>query len=173
MQNEILSNYFSKTWKANYEKYKYTGFALLDEVRANETVLDVGCGFNLFKPQLGDRLVGIDPYNDAADIKVSIEDFNSEIKFDVVFCLGSINFGTEANIISQIRKIKLNLKKNGRIYWRQNPGLADHGNEECRSINFFPWSLEKNYDIAYKTGFIVATAAWDSGDRIYSVWCNC
>ena len=47
-----------------------------------------------------------------------------------------MNFGNEDVILQQIEKVSSLLKPNGRIYWRQNPGQKDHGNEECKSIDF-------------------------------------
>ena len=39
------------------------------------------------------NIVGIDPANDAADHKEQIEFFDTEQRFDIAFCLGSLNFG--------------------------------------------------------------------------------
>ena len=168
--NSKLGSYFEKVWTPNTDQYIYSGWALLNKVSTTETVLDVGCGYNPFKPHLGDRLLGIDPYNDAADIKISIEDFQSEKRFDVAFCLGSINFGCEETILTQVEKVVSLVKPGGRIYWRQNPGKQDHGNEECKNINFFKWTFEKNLSYAKSYRCEVQLIAWDKGRRIYSEW---
>ena len=78
--------------------YKHSGYSLVDYVNNQKpsSVLDIGCGYNRFKNKI-DNLIGIDPYNDCADIKVSIEDYNTA-PFDMVLCLGSINFGDEKTI---------------------------------------------------------------------------
>ena len=166
----IISEYFEKVWRPNTDQYKYSGWALLDKVGVDDKVLDVGCGYNLFKQHLGERLTGIDPYNDAADHRVSIEDWESEDQYDVIFCLGSINFGSEDVILKQIEKVSTLVKTGGHIYWRQNPGLKDHKNEECKDIDFFDWSFEKNIRYADMFGFRVEMLAWDNGRRIYSEW---
>ena len=165
-----IDEYFEKIWKPNIDQYRYTGWKLLDHVSDTDMVLDVGCGYNLFKPHLGDQLVAIDPYNNAADQRVSIEDFQSDIKFDVIFCLGSINFGSEENILNQIEKVTSLCKTGTRIYWRQNPGRKDHKNKECESIDFFDWSFERNLEYAKKFGFQVEMLAWDNGKRIFAKW---
>ena len=72
-----LHNYFANEWKPDYNKFIYSGWKLLEKIKDNETILDVGCGYNLFKPHLGDRLYGIDPANDNADEVVDIENFKS------------------------------------------------------------------------------------------------
>jgi SAM-dependent methyltransferase len=165
-----LGSYFENIWAPNTDQYKYSGWALLDKIKEDESILDVGCGYNLFKPHFGDRLIGIDPYNDAADFRVSIEEFESAVLFDAVFCLGSINFGDEETILQQIEKVVSLVKPGGRIYWRQNPGRQDHNNEECKKINFFNWTFDRNlsYSRSYKCD--VQLIAWDSGRRIYSEW---
>jgi excinuclease ABC subunit A len=40
---------------------------IVDKIKPHETVIDVGCGYNLFKDKIP-NLLGIDPANDAADI---------------------------------------------------------------------------------------------------------
>lgn len=165
-----LDTYFSTIWKPNIDQYIYTGWALLSQVGRNDIVLDVGCGYNPFKAALTDRLVGIDPYNDAADIKISINDFQTETEFDIIFCLGSINFGDEATILEQIKKVVSLCKPGGKIYWRQNPGRKDHPNKECQEIDFFDWSFEKNIAYADMFNCKIEVLAWDNGKRIYAKW---
>ena len=173
MIQTTLNNYFSTTWRSNLNQYKYSGWELINKIQPNELVLDVGCGFNEFKHKIS-SLIGIDPANTRADLCVSIEHFaedsSNHNKFDVAFCLGSINFGSEANIISQINCVIKCLKPHARIYWRCNPGLADHGNEECKDIEFFPWTIEKHTEFADLFGFKLVTARWDTSNRIYAEW---
>lgn len=165
-----IGDYFENVWKPNIDQYYYSGWRILSQIKPRDYVLDVGCGFNLFKQALGDRLVGIDPYNNAADKRVSIEEFNSNQKFDVILCLGSINFGDEETILKQIECVKSHCNADTRIFWRQNPGLKDHKNEECKDIDFFDWSFEKNIRYADMFGFRVEMLVWDNGRRIYSEW---
>ena len=77
-----LNNYFATIWKSNLDQYQYSGWALANKIRANESVLDVGCGFNEFKPRIS-NLTGLDPANDRADVKLSIEKYSPPHKFDV------------------------------------------------------------------------------------------
>ena len=165
-----IDEYFEHVWQPNIDKYKYSGWQLLQKVHLGQKILDVGCGYHPFKSYLKDSIIGIDPYNNAADIRVSIEDYQTDELFDAVFCLGSINFGDEATILRQIDKVLSITKPEGMIYWRQNPGLKDHGNEECKMIDFFDWSFEKNLEYAKIFGFKVQMLAWDTDNRIYSEW---
>ena len=126
MNQETLNNYFGKIWKVDYDKFDLTGWDLLSKIADNETVLDVGCGYNLFKEFLGDRLHGIDPANNLADEITTIEDFETDELYDVALCLGSINFGDRDTIFTQASKTVQSIKPGGRIYWRQNPGIGDH-----------------------------------------------
>jgi hypothetical protein len=169
MHQQDLNDYFSTIWRSNLDQYKYSGWALIDKVSFDELVLDVGCGFNEFKNKIP-NLVGIDPANDRADFKIPIEHFRNDIKFDVAFCLGSINFGSEANILNQISHVVGCLKTKSRIYWRCNPGLHDHGNTECNNIDFYSWSIAKQAEFAELFGFRLVVAKYDTNNRIYAEW---
>ena len=168
MKQEDLNNYFATKWKSNLAQYQYSGYSLVNKIRANESVLDVGCGFNEFKPRIS-NLTGIDPANDQADIKVSIEEYSPPHKFDVALCLGSINFGDKLTIMNQIACVVNCLNPTARIYWRCNPGLADHGNEACKNIEFYPWSINEHVKLSELFGFKLMTCCWDC-NRIYAEW---
>ena len=163
-----LNNYFATMWKSNLSQYQYSGFALVDKIRPGETVIDVGCGYNEFRGHIP-NLVGIDPANDRADYRVSIEEFNTADRFDVALCLGSINFGNKLTIMNQIACVINCLKPTSRIYWRCNPGYADHGNEACKDIDFYPWSIEEHVKLSELFGFKLMTCCWDN-NRIYAEW---
>jgi hypothetical protein len=174
MKNQkLLNEYFAAEWvtrpNAGLEKYEYSGPALIDKVQLNEWVLDVGCGDNYFKGKIK-NLVGIDPANDNADVKVSIEDYKTDQLFDVAFCLGSINFGDSGEIVCQIMKVSQLLKPNGRIYWRCNPGKQDHETEGCKNIKFFNWTEHWHNYFADALGFTVVTVKQDTHDRLYAEW---
>jgi hypothetical protein len=168
MKQEDLNNYFSTVWKSNLDQYQYSGWALVDKIQSNELVLDVGCGFNEFKSRIL-NLTGLDPANDRADVKLPIEEYSPPYKFDVALCLGSINFGNKLTIMNQIACVVNCLKPQARIYWRCNPGYADHGNEECKDIEFYPWSIDEHVKLSELFGFKLTTCCWDS-DRIYAEW---
>ena len=164
-----LNNYFANHWNAQIDQYKYSGLTLKQKVRLGESVLDVGCGPNPFKGHIA-NLTGIDPAFDQADIKCTIDEFSTDAKFDVAFCLGSINFGDVNDIERQITKIVTLLKPSARIYWRCNPGLQDHNNEECKQIPFYPWSIEEHVRLSEKFNFRLVECMWDTKNRIYAEW---
>lgn len=172
MNQDELNKYFSTIWRPNLDQYTYSGWALVDKIQSSELVLDVGCGHNLFKSRIL-NLIGIDPANESADFKLPIEYFATDDinrhKFDVAFCLGSINFGNKLNILNQIACVVNCLKPAARIYWRCNPGVADHGNEECKLIDFYPWSIDEHVKLSELFGFKLAIACWDH-NRIYAEW---
>ena len=168
MKQEDLNNYFSSVWKSKLDQYQYSGWALVDKIPSNELVLDVGCGFNEFKTRIL-NLTGLDPANDHADIKVSIEEYSPPQKFDGALCLGSINFGNKLTIMNQIACVINCLKPTARIYWRCNPGVADHDNEACKNIDFYPWSIDEHVKLSELFGFRLMTCCWD-GNRIYAEW---
>jgi hypothetical protein len=169
MNQQYLNNYFSQFWRGQLNTYLYSGLGLVKKIKPEEWVLDVGCGINSFKPLIA-NLVGIDPAFGQADHQCTIEDFQTEQIFDVALCLGSINFGTEEDIKNQIKCVVKLLKPTARIYWRCNPGRQDHGNKECKEIDFFPWSEKLLFEYAKDFGFVVVDIKDDINNRIYCEW---
>lgn len=168
----FLNQYFADTWSGDIASYQYSGFAILNHIGLNDRVIDVGCGSNPFKGKIK-NLTGIDPANTRADVMVAIEDYETDAKFDVALCLGSINFGSHEVIEAQIAKVVSLLTPVGKIFWRCNPGRHDHKNELCEQIDFYPWTFELLDDYARQFGFRVVKSCWDSSnrnERIYSEW---
>jgi hypothetical protein len=170
---DFLNNYFEHHWKPTLTAYHASSYeTIAKNVLDSEYLLDVGCGDNPFK-QLVKNAYGIDPANNAADEKVSIENFVPTKKYDVITCLGSINFGDEEIISKQIEKVVDCLSSSGRIYWRLNPGRKDHTSDLCNRIPFFPWTFEKLKEFADLHSFEQCNEAVDEDDRIvrlYAEW---
>ena len=170
MDSKTVNEYFGNSWKPNYDHFKYSGWALLEKVQPGETVIDIGCGFNLFKPHLKQALYGIDPANDEADEKVGIMEFKTNKQWDVAFILGSLNFGTAEDVEPQVKKAVSLVKPGGRLFWRQNPGIGDHPWKGVEAIQFFPWTIELNTEWAHKYGCSITECKWDTSNRIYAEW---
>ena len=168
--NKYFLKYFADKWQPDYTKFKYSGWALLDKIKEDDQILDIGCGYNLFKEKLGNRLWGIDPANDKADQVIAWEDYKPHKEFNVFFILGSFNFGHEKYVESQIAKLSHETKSGNRIYWRQNPGIGDHPWKGTEQINFYPWSFDKNKEWADKYNFTINELLQDTGHRIYTEW---
>jgi hypothetical protein len=177
-RQQELTKYFAEVWalrSRDIEQFKFSGPALIGMIGPGEHVIDVGCGMNPFKYRIS-NLVGIDPAFDEADFKMTLEEYvagHSSQRFNVAFCLGSINFGDRAHIERQIELVvRLLHTRDSRIFWRCNPGVADHGNEECNAIEFFPWTFELHHELAAKFGFDVMELEWDTNNRIYASWAS-
>ena len=84
--------------------------------------------------------------------------------------MGSINFGNEETIKNQIKCVVNLLNPTARIYWRCNPGRQDHGNKECKEIDFFPWSEILLDQYAQEFGFTLVDLKQDTNNRIYAEW---
>lgn len=138
----VLEQYFSKVWQPQTKKYKYSGLSIIDEVnlRKPKHVLDLGCGYNEFKGKIN-NLIGVDPYNDKADIKSTILDYTSKELFDVTICLGSINFGSVDKVYAELEHAVKLTTPGGLLYFRVNPG-EQHTAPEAKWIEFFEWSNE-------------------------------
>jgi hypothetical protein len=170
IDNQCLNAYFSKIWQPDMKKWKYSGLKLIDEVNAlnPRSVLDVGCGYNEFKGKI-QNLTGIDPYNDLADYKISIMDFRPNEKFDVILCLGSINFGSQDKITAEIAKTVHLLEDGGTIFFRVNPGVS-HGRPESRWIEFFAWNVPFIIELAEKFNLKILDIRDDANQRKYFVY---
>ncbi len=173
VNQQYLNNYFGNIWHRHSDpctKENKSGLEILTKISDDDSVIDVGCGRNPFKGKIK-NLLGVDPAFDQADVKCTIDEFNSESTFDVALCLGSINFGSKEDIERQITKIVSLLKPKARIYWRCNPGRTDHPDPGCELIEFYPWSLEEHVRLSDMFGFKLVECVWEqNGRRIYAEW---
>ena len=165
IDHEVLKNYFSKVWQPQTKKYKYSGLSIIDEVNnlQPKKVLDLGCGYNEFKGKIH-NLIGIDPYNDKADVQTGILDYNAQTNFDIIICLGSINFGTVDKIYTELEHAVSLTKQNGLLYFRANPG-TQHEAPEAKWIDFFEWTSEFIINSAERLGCELVTLNQDMGER--------
>ena len=170
IDDKVLEKYFSEIWQSETKKYKYSGLSLVDEINnlKPEAVLDAGCGFNEFKGKIH-NLIGIDPYNDKADIKVKIADYTPDRLFDAIICLGSVNFGSTDKIFTELECIVNMISPKGKIYFRVNPGLS-HTPPESKWITFYAWTPTFIINSADFLGVDVVELRNDSHGRMYFVW---
>lgn len=169
---EWLKDYFTYDWPssrtAGLDGYHWTGWRLIDEIQEGETVLDVGCGVNPFKRHIK-NLHGIDITDIGSDEQVAIEDYKPKTKFDVAFCLGSINFGDWDIITDQVQALSKCMKDKARIYWRCNPGHRDHGNDKVSDVPFFNWNIYHHVLLTRFTGWEITEFMPDQ-NRMYVKW---
>lgn len=189
----VLASYFRASddpegediyWTYNVDYgTKMTGAVLkarLDEMLAenpNLRILDVGCGDNGWKRFWPDNVVGIDPYNKNACVQKGILDFETDETFDVVLCLGSINFGDRETIFNQVKKAADLVKQGGKMFWRCNPGIT-HGSGHAQWIDFYPWDHATLIEFGDELGFFMDETSWDHkgefsskrGNRLYAEW---
>ena len=147
-------------WQSPLGDFEHSGYALVEEVRAlaPRFVVDVGCGYNLFKHKIP-NLIGIDLANPAADLVCDLLD--APIRpgsIDVVLALGAINYGDRPLIEQQLTCVAGWLTRTGRLIMRVNPGMATGP-----GLDFFKWSedlidpigqaagLRRDGDIRYDT----------------------
>ena len=165
-----LHKYFSKYWENDIKKWKYSGLALVEEVNSLKprAVLDVGCGYNEFRGKI-DNLIGIDPYNDRADLQVSILEYRTTQKFDVIMCLGSINFGSRDKILAEIGRCVDLLEYGGTMFFRVNPGVQ-HNKPEAKWIEFFAWNVPFIIELSEIFNLKVLDIRDDSNQRKYFIY---
>jgi len=165
-----LHRYFSKYWENDIKKWKYSGLALVDEVNSLKprAVLDVGCGYNEFKGKI-DNLTGIDPYNDKADLQVSTLEYRTDQKFDVMLCLGSVNFGSRDKIIAEVGRCVDLLEDRGTMFFRVNPGVQ-HDKSEAKWIEFYAWNVPFIIELSEMFNLKILDIRDDSNQRKYFIY---
>ena len=170
IDNACLHRYFSKYWHNDMKKWKHSGLSLIDEVNdlRPRAVLDVGCGYNEFKGKIN-NLIGIDPYNDQADIRVSAMDYRTDERFDVILCLGSVNFGGRDKIIAEVGRCVNLLAEGGTMFFRVNPGIQ-HDRPEAQWIEFFAWNVPFIIELAEMFNLQVLDIRDDTNSRKYFVY---
>jgi len=169
IDDAVLARYFGSVWQPQTKKFKYSGLRLIDEINAlNPTrVLDLGCGYNEFKGKI-QNLTGIDPYNKNADEQVTILDYQPSHQFDVILCLGSINFGSTEKILAELQKAVQLTKPGGLLFFRVNPGHS-HPAEESNWISFYNWTPSFIINTADLLNVEILDLRNDSNKRIYFV----
>jgi len=170
IDDACLHKYFSKYWQNDMKKWKYSGVALIDEVNSLKprAVLDVGCGYNEFKGRI-DNLVGIDPYNDKADLQISTLEYKTAEKYDVILCLGSVNFGSRDKIIAEVGRCVDLLADGGTMFFRVNPGVQ-HDKPEADWIEFFGWNVPFIIELSEMFNLKVLDIRDDTNQRKYFVY---
>ena len=156
-------------WQPRTDVYQYTGWGIVDEInkRNPRYVLDVGCGYNPFKPRI-QNLTGIDKFNNSADYMVDILEYNVEPNtYDAVIVFGSINFGEYEDIATRFSKVFELTAPGGRIYVRANPGES-HKNGLW--IQIYPWDFETAHRIAKENAATLVTFKKDNNNRLYFVY---
>lgn len=165
----VLEKYFTKVWQAQTKKYKYSGLAIIDEINdmRPRSVIDIGCGYNEFKGKI-DNLVGIDPWNPRADLQSTVEHLDSDIKYDVAICLGSINFGSTDKIVKEMTAVVDVVADGGLLYFRVNPG-EQHDAPEAKWIQFYKWDPTFISNIAKHLNCKLVMLRQDTGNRYFFV----
>ena len=171
IDDKVLDQYFRNHWQGEMSKYKYSGLKLIDEVNKLKPrrVLDIGCGYNEFKGKI-DNLIGIDPYNSAADLEVKTLDYRPTEKFDAILALGSINFGSTDKVFAELEHAVSLCNPGAVMFFRANPGLA-HAKQESNWISFYPWDSNFVVNCASQLNVDILDIRTDSHkNRMYFVW---
>jgi hypothetical protein len=168
LSERYILRFFSEIWKPRTNDYDYTGWALVEEINAQnpKVVLDVGCGYHPFKGRI-QNLVGIDPYNNCADFEVDILDYRVKHKHDHILALGSINFNGRNEIEARFAHCVDLLDVGGKFYLRANPGIP---HKSGPYVEIFPWSFEVVSEFADKYNLKLLKYKQDANDRIYFVY---
>lgn len=141
LSERYTHRFFSEIWRPRTGEYDHSGWALVEEINKlnPESVLDVGCGYHPFKGRIN-NIVGIDPYNDAADYEVDILDYRVKpASHDVIIALGSINFNSQDEIEQRFAHCVDLLKTGGKFFLRANPGIPHKAGPY---VDIFPWTFE-------------------------------
>jgi len=137
--------------------FKYSGFALLNKITDDDTVIDIGCGCNPFKGKIK-NLIGLDPANDAADVKVAIQDYETDQKFSVAFCLGSLTHCVAEEFEERLAKVVSLMLPKSKIFFRVHPMVGNGMSTlpaQFTDLPLYRWSPEVMRRHAAKYGYTV------------------
>jgi cyclopropane fatty-acyl-phospholipid synthase-like methyltransferase len=141
LSERYTHRFFAEMWRPRTGEYDHSGWTLVEEVNKlnPDRVLDVGCGYHPFKGRIN-NIIGIDPYNDAADYEVDILDYRVKPEsHDVIIALGSINFNSQDEIEQRFAHCVDLLKPGGKFFLRANPGIPHKAGPY---VDIFPWTFE-------------------------------
>jgi SAM-dependent methyltransferase len=171
LSERYTHRFFAEMWRPRTGEYDHSGWALVEEVNKlnPERVLDVGCGYHPFKDRIK-NIVGIDPYNDAADYEVDILDYKVKPEsHDVIIALGSINFNSQDEIEARFAHCVNLLRPGGWFFLRANPGISHKAGPY---VDIFPWTFEIVNQFAEKYNLTLETFKKEPTElgRLYFVY---
>ena len=103
-------------------KWKIRGKNLIARIKKFQeenpklTILDLGCGYNMYKDHL-DNVTGVDPYIESADILCKLSQFEPPHKYDIIICFGPMNWYSYDEQFRNMLKIKECLAEDGICFW--------------------------------------------------------
>lgn len=165
-----MMDFFLNNWNGGVPKFKQSGEAIYSRYPADAKILDAGCGRNYFK-ETYPNLIGIDPTFEEADLRVSIEDYSTDEKFDAILCLGSLHFGDKETIFKQVQKLLSMLAPGGEMFLRVNKGdYNDIGYYYDCNIPLLAWSKEIIEEFSQQLGLEVSEFVENDQKRYVFVW---
>ena len=93
----------------------------------------------------------------------------SDEKFDVILCLGSVNFGPRDKILAEVGRCVNLLADNGTMFFRVNPGVQ-HDKPEAKWIEFFAWNVPFIIELSEMFNLKVLDIRDDTNQRKYFVY---
>ena len=169
LDTRYSNRFFGEMWQPRTDDYQFTGWQLVELINKQDpkAVLDVGCGYHPFKNRIA-NLIGIDPYNHAAEYQVDILEYRVKPEtYDHIIALGSINFNSKEDIEARFSRCVDLLQQGGRFYLRANPGIP---HKTGPYVDIFPWSFEVVHEFAEKFNLKLDTFQRDANDRLYFVY---
>jgi hypothetical protein len=169
LDQRYLTRFFGEIWRPNTDLYQYTGWNLVEEISKMDpqNVLDVGCGYHPFKGKIN-NLIGIDPFNSAAEYQVDILDYKVKPgSHDHIMALGSINFNSREDIESRFLHCVNLLQVGGHLWMRANPGVT---HKTGPYVDIFNWTFEIVVELGNKYGLKLLNFKKDSNNRLFFVY---
>lgn len=169
LDRQYLLRFFGEIWKPRTDTFGHTGWALADEINKQnfKSVLDVGCGYHPYKGRI-QNIVGIDPFNAAADYQVDILDYDVKSgSHDCILALGSINFNSRDEIEQRFAHCVNLLETGGKFYLRANPGIS---HKTGPYVDVFPWTFGIVKELEQKYNLHLDTFKVDAHERLYFVY---
>ena len=169
LDRRYLTRFFGEIWRPNTDVYQYTGWNLVEQINAMnpQNVLDVGCGYHPFNGKIA-NLIGIDPFNSAAEYQVDILDYKVKpASHDHIIALGSINFNSREDIEQRFSHCVDLLQQGGHLWMRANPGVT---HKTGPYVDIFNWTFEVVVELGDKYGLKLLEFKKDANNRLFFVY---
>ena len=150
----MKSKFFEKEWKTT-EVDSY----VVDIVKKARCVIDVGCGYNVYK-EYNDNLLGVDTVNDAADLKGDIYHYKTDERYDVAICYGVLHFNSYDWIRERLEWVVDHTTPDAQILIKVNPSRREDQAEPLRNSDVI-WFNRWNHGLAQHFAEIYNLEIWN------------
>jgi len=152
---EEIKEFFGKQWSTTE-----IDDHVVSVIENANNVIDLGCGFNPYKP-FCENLIGVDIVNEKADWIGDILDYDTKgMKYDVAIAYGILHFNNYDWIRERLEWVVNNIKDGGEILIKVNPSKKEDQAPELRSSDVI-WFDKWNHGLVEHFADIYNLEIWN------------